>query len=68
MSIKFIKSPLSCLGLARWLPVNAGDVAMRYIKDPDLLRFIDIECFCWSVMPAHSHKTKSHLMTHKDHG
>ena len=25
---------------------------MRYIKDPDLLRFIDIECFCWSVMPA----------------
>ena len=48
----FFKSPLSCLGLARWLPVNAGDVARRYIKDPDLLRFIDIECFCWSVMPA----------------
>ncbi|MDC3122060.1 FAD-dependent oxidoreductase, partial [Prochlorococcus sp. AH-716-J21] len=22
----FFKSPLSCLGLARWLPVNAGDV------------------------------------------
>ena len=34
------------------MPVNAGDVAGRYIKDPDLLRFIDIECFCWSVMPA----------------
>ena len=48
----FIKSPLSCLGLARWLPVNAGDVARRYIKDPELLKFIDIECFCWSVMPA----------------
>tara|TARA_Y100001968_G_scaffold84856_1_gene75980 strand:+ start:1363 stop:2925 length:1563 start_codon:yes stop_codon:yes gene_type:complete len=48
----FFKSPLSCLGLARWLPVNAGDVARRYIKDPSLLKFIDIECFCWSVMPA----------------
>jgi len=48
----FFKSPFSCLGLARWLPVNAGDVARRYIKDPALLKFIDIECFCWSVMPA----------------
>lgn len=48
----FFKSPLACLGLARWLPVNVGDVAKRHIKDPDLLRFIDIECFCWSVMPA----------------
>ena len=48
----FLKSPLSCLGLARWLPINAGDVARRFIKDPELLKFIDIECFCWSVMPA----------------
>ncbi len=48
----FFKSPLSCLGLARWLPINAGDVARKYIKDPTLLKFIDIECFCWSVMPA----------------
>ena len=48
----FFKAPLSCLGLARWLPVNVGDVAKRYIKDADLLKFIDIECFCWSVMPA----------------
>ncbi len=48
----FLKSPLSCLGLARWLPVNAGDVARNFIKDPELLKFIDIECFCWSVMPA----------------
>ena len=22
------------------------------LQDPDLLRFIDMECFCWSVMPA----------------
>ncbi len=48
----FLKSPLSCLGLARWLPINAGEVARKYIKDPALLKFIDIECFCWSVMPA----------------
>ena len=48
----FFKAPLACLGLARWLPINAGEVARRYIKDPELLRFIDIECFCWSVMPA----------------
>ncbi len=48
----FLKSPLSCLGLARWLPVNAGDVARKFIKDQELLKFIDIECFCWSVMPA----------------
>ncbi len=48
----FLKSPFSCLGLARWLPINAGDVARKFIRDPELLRFIDIECFCWSVMPA----------------
>jgi len=48
----FIKAPLSCLGLARWLPINVGDVARKFIKDPELLKFIDIECFCWSVMPA----------------
>ena len=48
----FFKAPLACLGLARWLPFNVGDVARRYIKDPKLLNFIDIECFCWSVMPA----------------
>ena len=48
----FFKAPLSCLGLARWLPINAGDVAKKFIKDPELLKFIDIECFCWSVMPS----------------
>ena len=43
----FFKAPLSCLGLARWLPVNAGDVARKFIRDQELLKFIDIECFCW---------------------
>ncbi|MCP9900874.1 carotene isomerase [Cyanobium sp. Cruz CV13-4-11] len=48
----FFRAPLACLGLARWLPVNVGAVARAHISDPDLLRFIDMECFCWSVMPA----------------
>ncbi|MFM9073848.1 MAG: carotenoid isomerase [Cyanobium sp.] len=48
----FFRAPLACLGLARWLPVNVGAVARRHIQDPTLLRLIDIECFCWSVMPA----------------
>ena len=48
----FFRAPLACLGLARWLPFNVGDVAKRHIKDQDLLRLIDMECFCWSVMPA----------------
>ncbi len=48
----FFRAPFACLGLARWLPSNVGDVARKYIKDVELLRFIDIECFCWSVMPS----------------
>ncbi len=48
----FARAPLACLGLARWLPVNVGDVARRHIHDPNLLKLIDMECFCWSVMPA----------------
>ena len=48
----FFRAPLACLGLARWLPVNVGAVARAHIQDPALLNFIDMECFCWSVMPA----------------
>ena len=48
----FFRAPLACLGLARWLPFNVGDVARQHIRDQDLLRLIDMECFCWSVMPA----------------
>ncbi|MBD0302245.1 MAG: carotene isomerase [Tolypothrix sp. T3-bin4] len=48
----FFQHPLACLGLAKYLPQNAGDLARRYIKDPELLKFIDIECYCWSVVPA----------------
>ena len=38
--------------MARWLPFNVGDVARQHIRDEELLRLIDMECFCWSVMPA----------------
>jgi prolycopene isomerase len=48
----FFQKPLSCLGLVKYLPQNAGDIARRYISDPALLKFIDMECYCWSVVPA----------------
>ncbi len=48
----FFQNPLACLGLVQYLPQNAGDVARRYISDPQLLKFIDMECYCWSVVPA----------------
>ncbi len=48
----FFQHPLACLGLVKYLPLNAGDIARRYIKDPQLLKFIDMECYCWSVVPA----------------
>ena len=48
----FFQKPLSCLGLAKYLPVNTGDVARKHIQDPKLLKFIDMECYCWSVVPA----------------
>ncbi|WP_414755126.1 carotenoid isomerase [Anabaena sp. CCY 9910] len=48
----FLQHPLACLGLLKYLPQNVGDIARRHIKDPELLKFIDIECYCWSVVPA----------------
>ncbi|WP_017305426.1 FAD-dependent oxidoreductase, partial [Spirulina subsalsa] len=48
----FFQHPLACLGLVKYLPQNVGDIARRYIKDPELLKFIDMECYCWSVVPA----------------
>ena len=48
----FFQNPLACLGLARYLPLNVGDLVRRYIKNPILKKFIDLECYCWSVMPA----------------
>lgn len=48
----FLQNPAACLGLVKYLPLNAGDVARKYIRDPQLLKFIDMECYCWSVVPA----------------
>ncbi|CCQ49381.1 carotenoid isomerase [Crocosphaera watsonii WH 8501] len=48
----FFQHPFACLGLVKYLPQNAGDIARRYISDPELLKFIDMECYCWSVVPA----------------
>jgi prolycopene isomerase len=48
----FFQHPLACLGLVKYLPQNVGDIARRYIQDPALLRFIDVECYIWSVVPA----------------
>ncbi len=48
----FFQQPLACLGLVKYLPQNAGDFARRFIQDPALLKFIDMECYCWSVVPA----------------
>lgn len=49
---EFVKQPLACLTLASFLATNTGDVARRHIRDPELLHFIDIECFCWSTVLA----------------
>ncbi len=48
----FFQHPGACLGLVKYLPQNVGDIARRYIHDPALLKFIDMECYCWSVVPA----------------
>ena len=48
----FFQHPLACLGLVKYLPQNAGDIARRYISNRALLKFIDMECYCWSVVPA----------------
>lgn len=48
----FRENPLACLGLAKYLPYNAGDIARKYISDPIVLAFIDLECYCWSVVDA----------------
>lgn len=49
---QFFKNPISCLTLAYYLPQNAGDIARKYIKDPELLSFIDAECFIVSTVDA----------------
>ncbi|GFP96018.1 prolycopene isomerase chloroplastic [Phtheirospermum japonicum] len=49
---QFFKKPLECLTLAYYLPQNAGNIARKYIKDPELLSYIDAECFIVSTINA----------------
>ena len=49
---QFFHNPVGCLQLAYFLPQNAGDIARRYIRDEELLSFIDMECYCWSTVKA----------------
>ena len=49
---QFGRRPGACLTLASFVATNAGDVARRHITDPELLRFIDMECYCWSTVDA----------------
>ncbi|XP_010553409.1 PREDICTED: prolycopene isomerase, chloroplastic [Tarenaya hassleriana] len=49
---QFFQKPLACLTLAYYIPQNAGDIARKYIKDPQLLSFIDAECFIVSTVNA----------------
>ena len=48
----FFSHPLNCLRLLSCLPQTVGQLARRHIQDPQLLQFIDMECYCWSVVPA----------------
>ncbi|KAJ1432907.1 Prolycopene isomerase [Sesbania bispinosa] len=49
---QFFQKPLECLTLAYYLPQNAGAIARKYIQDPQLLSFIDAECFIVSTVNA----------------
>lgn len=48
----FGSHPLACLNLLRFISRNAGDFARRYIRDERVIRFIDMECFTFSVATA----------------
>jgi len=49
---QFSKHPIACLQLAARVFINTGDIARKFIKDRELLRVIDMECFCWSTVSA----------------
>ncbi|RZC82702.1 hypothetical protein C5167_045490 [Papaver somniferum] len=49
---QFFQKPLECLTLAYYLPQNAGAIARKFIQDPQLLSFIDAECFIVSTVNA----------------
>ncbi|MGF1602382.1 MAG: carotenoid isomerase [Thermosynechococcaceae cyanobacterium] len=48
----FLEHPDLCFRLLKFLPQNVAHTARRYLTDPTLLKFVDLECYCWSVVPA----------------
>ncbi|KAA8497842.1 Prolycopene isomerase, chloroplastic [Porphyridium purpureum] len=46
----FLENPIGCLQLLRYFPQNVGDVARKHIEDKELLHYIDIDCYLWSVV------------------
>lgn len=49
---QFAREPAACLQLLKYLPLNTGAVAERHVRDPELLAFINAECFLWSTVLA----------------
>ena len=47
-----MREPGHCLNLVRYVTQNTGALARKYISDPELLRFIDMECYAWSTVSA----------------
>ena len=44
--------PLGTMQLMYYSIVDIGRIARRYMKDPDLLSFIEIECYAWALTGA----------------
>lgn len=47
-----VKHPRKVFDLARYTFKSMGKTAREFIKDEELLRFIDIECYAWAVKDA----------------
>ncbi len=45
-------SDLNALDAYLCVCCHAGEIARKYIQDPTLLKFIDLECFIWSTVSA----------------
>ena len=48
----FIKHPGRCFDLLKYIARNVGDVARKWIRDEEVLKYVDMECYCWSVAKA----------------
>lgn len=41
---QFVKEPVACLTLAKYFISNAGDIAKKYMSDPELLVRLTTNC------------------------